>query len=306
MILITGGSGTLGSIVTRRLLAAGESVRVMSRTPARAAPLRDAGADVVQGDLLDRESVVRACAGVQAVVAAAHSGLGRGRNASVHVDGAGHRRLIDIAKTSGVRHIVYTSVYHYGPPYHSVPFFRIKLEVEQHLKASGSSYTILRPTAFMEFHAHTLIGEPILTKGRVAWFGRGEQPRNFVAAQDVAQFVILALRDASLWGETVDLGGPENLTNMDVVRLYERQCGCRARVMRLPLSVARGLSVLARPVHPGLSQVMQAVVLGETTDQRFDARSLVARFPIELTRLDAWISQRLGRGNTSGADAAAG
>lgn len=306
MILISGGSGILGTILTRRLLAGGEAVRVMTRSPARAAPLGEAGADVVEGDLLDRQSVIRACAGVRAVVAAAHSGLGRGRNASVHVDDAGHRRLIDIAKTSGVNHFVQVSVYDYGPSFRAVPFFRIKYDVEQYLRASGLSYTILRPTAFMDFHAHTLIGEPILRNGRVVWFGRGEQPRNLVAAQDVAQFVIFALRDASLAGETVDVGGPEDLTNMDVVRLYERMSGRHARVVRLPLGVARTMSALLRPVHPGLSQVLQAAVVGETTDQRFDARPLLARFPIELTRLEAWISQRLGRENIAGTNAAAG
>jgi uncharacterized protein YbjT (DUF2867 family) len=305
MILISGGSGILGTILTRRLLAGGEAVRVMTRSPARAAPLGEAGADVVEGDLLDRDSVVRACEGVQAVVAAAHAGLGRGRNASVHVDDAGHRRLIDTAKASGVGHFVHVSVYDYGPSFRAVPFFRIKYDVEQYLRASGLSYTILRPTAFMDFHAHTLIGEPILRNGRVVWFGRGEQPRNLVAAQDVAQFVIFALRDASLAGETVDVGGPEDLTNMDVVRLYERMSGRHARVVRLPLGVARTMSALLRPVHPGLSQVLQAAVVGETTDQRFDARPLLARFPIELTRLETWISRRLGQGNLAGTDAAA-
>lgn len=239
MVLIVGGSGALGSIVTRRLLAAGESVRVMSRTPAKAAALQAAGAHVVQGDLLDRESVVRACAGAQALVAAAHSILGRGTNASVHVDGAAHRQLIDIAKASGVRHVVYTSVYNYGPAYDAVPFFRIKREVEQYLRASGLGHTIVRPTAFMDFHAHVLIGEPILAKGKVVLFGRGEQPRNFVAADDVAQFVMLALRDTSLAGETIDVGGPENLTNMDVVRVYERVSGRQAKVTRLPLGLLR-------------------------------------------------------------------
>jgi len=65
--------------------------------------------------LLDRESALRACTGADIVVAAAHSILGRGRNASIYVDGAGHRQLIDIAKQSAVRHLVFISVYDYGP-----------------------------------------------------------------------------------------------------------------------------------------------------------------------------------------------
>jgi uncharacterized protein YbjT (DUF2867 family) len=209
MILIVGGGGVLGSLVVGRLLAAGERVRVMSRTPAIAESLRVAGAEVVQGDLLDRDSLVRACAGADAVVAAAHSMLGRGRHASVHVDGHGHRQLFDVAKAAGVRHIVYTSVYDYGEAYRPVTFFRIKMEVERYLQTSGIDYTILRPTAFMEYHAHVLIGEPVLAGRTVVLFGRGEQPRNFVAADDVAQVVNIALRDRSLAGATIDVAGPQ-------------------------------------------------------------------------------------------------
>lgn len=293
MILIVGGSGAFGSIVARTLLAAGERVRVMSRTPARLASRRAAGAEVVTGDVLNRESMTRACEGADALVAAAHSMLGRGRNASVYVDGFGHRQLIDVAKAAGTSHVVYTSVYDYGPAYQSVPFFRIKLEVEQYLKASGLGYTILRPTAFMETHAHTLIGQPIVAGGRVVLFGSGERPRNFVAAADVAQLIALALRDRSLSGETVDVGGPENLTNMDVVRLYERASGRRARVTRVPIGVARVAFRLVRPLHPGLSQVLQMAALGETTDERFDARALFARFPVQPTRLEDWVTRRL-------------
>src|SRR5580765_7498727 len=145
MVLIVGGSGALGSIVTRALLSAGEQVRVMSRAPDRLASLRAAGAEVVPGDVLDRQSMTRACEGAAALVAAAHSMLGRGRNASIHVDGVGHRQLIDTAKAAGVPRVVFTSVYDYGSGYQAVPFFRIKLDVEQHLKASGLAYTILRP-----------------------------------------------------------------------------------------------------------------------------------------------------------------
>ena len=101
--------------------------------------------------------------------------------------------------------------------------------MEAYLAGSGLSHTILQPTAFMETHAHMLVGVPILEKGKVALFGRGETPRNFVAAADVADFAVLALRDPSLAGETLAVGGPEDLTHMDVVRLYERLAGRAAK-----------------------------------------------------------------------------
>ena len=294
VILIVGGSGALGGAIARRLLRSGEFVRVMTRNPARAAGLSAAGAEVVQGDLLDRESLVRACKGAWHVIAAAHSMLGRGRTASVHVDGRGHRDLIDVAAAAGVSRFMYTSVYDYGPAYRDVPFFRIKFEVEEHLKSSGLNYTILRPTAFMETHAHEIIGASILNSGRAVLFGRGEQPRNFVAADDVAQIAVLALGDPTFSGQTVDIGGEENLTDMDVVRLYERLGGRKATVFRVPIGVLRAAAALIRPVHPGVSQVMSSGVLAATVDQRFDARPLLQRFPIKLKRLEEWVTQRVG------------
>lgn len=228
--LIVGGTGALGRAVAGRLLAAVAPVRLTTRKPEKAAALVAAGAEVIRADLLDKASLRHACEQSDTVVAAAHSIFGRGRAASAHVDGRGHRDLIDAARSAGVRHFVYTSAYDSGPALRAIPIFHFKYEIEDYLKASGMSYTILRPTAFTESHAQMLIGDPILRSGKVVLFGRGDKPRNFVAADDVAYFAELALNEASLKNQTVSIGGPENLTNMDVVRLYERLAGRPARV----------------------------------------------------------------------------
>jgi len=61
-----------------------------------------------------------------------------------------------------------------------VPFLRFKYEVEQYLRDSGLTFVILRAAAFMESHAHMLIGESILTKGKVLLFGEKISSSNFV------------------------------------------------------------------------------------------------------------------------------
>lgn len=292
MILVVGGSGVLGSLITRQLLAAGSSVRVMTRTPSKATSLQQAGAEVVTGDLVDDNSLARACAGADRVIAAAHSLFGRGRHASVRVDGVGHRRLIDTAKAQGVHHFVYTSAYFPDPALQAIPFVRIKREIEQYVRASGLSHTIFRPTAFMDFHAHVLLGKPVLAGKKLVMFGQGEQLRNFVAASDVAAFVVRALQDGSLAGETIDIGGPENLTDMDVVRTYERVSGRKAKVMHLPLAVPRALSRVLRPLHSGVSQVLQLASLASTAEQQFDARPLQQRYAIQLTRLEDFVREK--------------
>ncbi len=291
-ILIVGGSGSLGRAAARLLLARGSRVRIMTRSPDRVEDLRAGGAEIARGDLLDPASLAAACEGADQVFATAHSILGRGRESSTHVDDRGHRDLITAARSAGVRRFVYTSAYAHGSASGRVPFFRIKSEIEQAVASSGMVYTILRPTAFMEPHAHTLIGLPVVRKGKVTIFGRGETPRNFVAPEDVARVAEIALTDESLDGESVDIGGSENLTTMDVIHLYENLSGRKARVTHLPLALPRLIAPLLRPVHPGVSQILGYTALSDE-DQSFDSRPMSLRFSFEPMRLEDWAADRL-------------
>ncbi len=295
MILIVGGTGALGTAAAVRLLAQGESVRVMTRTPAQAKVLQTLGAEIVQGDLRDKDSLVYACLGADAVVASAHAILGRGSQSSKYVDDQGHQWLIDAAKTAGVKQFIYISVSGCAPD-SPVPFFRIKYEIEQYLQASGLNYVILRPTAFMETHAYLFIGQPILEKGKVTLFGKGENPRNFVAADDVARFIIIALKDERALGQTIEIGGPQNLTNMQVVHLYEELARRKANVSYIPLVMLRIMAPVIRPFHPGLSQVMKFSILNDTTDQTFDMQEILQQYPMRLTKLEDWARKHLPHG----------
>lgn len=292
MILVVGGTGDLGSAVTKRLLARGQAVRVMTRSPSKATELQQLGAEIMQGDLLDTISLQRACAGVNQVVASAHSVFGRGREASKYVDLQGHKALIDVAKEAGVQRFVYMSTPDAAPD-NGVPFLQFKYEIEQYLRRSGLSFTILRAASFMESHAHMLIGEPILAKGKVSLFGKGNNPRNFVAADDVARFVLIALEDPQATGQTIQVGGPKNWTAMQVVNLYENVSGRKAKVSHVPLGVLKMMSVLIRPFHLGLSQIMKTSILFDTTDQTLDMSETLRQYPLTLTDLEEWIQDRV-------------
>jgi len=293
MILIIGATGHLGGHVARQLLARGRPVRAMTREPTRAHALRAAGAEVVRGDLRDPDSLRAAMRGVRAVVSASHAMLGAGKNSSARVDDEGQRALIDAAKDAEVGHVVYTSVLGASAT-HPVDFWRTKERIERYLVASGLAYTIIRPTAFMEVHAYELIGKAVLAGKTVILFGPGTNPKNFVAAADVAALIVRAIGAEELRGETVEIGGPENLSSRQIVAVFERMTGKPAKVVHLPLPVLRAVSRVARPLHPGVSRILQAAIVGETTDQRFDPAPLLARIPLKLTRLEDWARANVG------------
>lgn len=284
MILIVGASGRLGSVVVQQLLAQGKPVRVMTRTPLTLAHLKQQGAEVVSGGLLDPASLLRACRGTEQVLAAAHALDGKGDNNPHTVDDAGNRQLIDAAKAAGVQHFVYLSILGASPDA-PLEFFRIKYRTEEYLRASGLNFTILRPSAFMNLWAQ-LIGQPILEQGKATIFGRGNNPINFVAVEDVARFVCAALEDPGAGNRVIEIGGPENLTLNQVAEIFERASGHQAKKRHVPLPVMRALSILVQPVNPALSRLIRLGIFMDTANLCYDMTETAHAFGVQLTLLE--------------------
>jgi NADH dehydrogenase len=292
MILIIGASGRLGSQITRTLLAHGASVRTMSREPAKLAELIRLGAEPVVGDLRDPTSLAGACNNVEKVVAAAHAFEATRGNNPRTVDDAGNRHLIDASRAAGVKHFVFTSVYDARRD-HPVDFFRIKFRAEEYLRASGLSYTILRPTAFMEFWG-ALVGEPIAKAGRTTIFGRGTNPVNFVSVIDVAEFAVMALDNPAAQNDVIEIGGPENLSLLQVAEVFERVTGKSAKKSHVPLAMMRVMKTLMKPFNETISRQIAAGVYMDTAGQRVDMTDTLKRYPLSLTRLEDVVRAQYG------------
>jgi len=294
VILIVGASGLLGHETARQLLVKGEQVRLLTRTPAKLNDLKQMGATVIQGDLIDPASLAQACQGMDRVFATAHSVIGRGRYKSEYVDDVGHRSLIDAAKAAGVSHFVYTSIRSVGPN-HPDDFFRTKYKIEEYLKASGLSYTILRPSGFMEMHVHTFNGKSILEKGKTTLLGRGTKLRNFIAVRDAAQFAVMALTDPRLKNRIIEIGGPQNFTDNQVAELYGKFAGIKPKINHMSPFVAKLISLVLKPFHPGLGRIMyRASLPDDAFNEIFDPTDMLQEYPIRLTTVEEFIRERVG------------
>ncbi len=270
MILIVGASGRLGSIVAQRLLAQGKPVRAMTRTPLNLARLKQQGAEVVSGDLRNPATLLSACQGVEQVLK--------------RVADAGNRQLIDAAKAAGVKHFIFVSVLGARPD-SPLEFFRIKYRTEEYLRTSGLSFTIIRPSAFMDLWVQ-LIGQPILEQGKTTIFGRGNNPINFVAVEDVARFVCTVCEDPGACNRVVEVGGPENLTMNQVAEIFERTSGRQAKKRHVPLPMMRAMSILMQPVNPALSRQIRAGIYMDTANLCYDMTETARTFGIQLTPLE--------------------
>jgi len=210
------------------------------------------------------------------------------------VDDQGHRALIAAARGAGVARFVYTSA-HGASPEHPVDFFRTKFAIEQALAASGLPHVILRPTAFMEHHAHNFNGKGLLDKGRAQLIGPGTKKRNLVAATDVARFAVRALTEDPAPFTTIEIGGPGHYSNLEVTALYARAAGVEPRASHLPVAVARVLSVAAAPFHPGMARVMRLLSLPDDAfPEAFDGCAALERdWGVRMTPLDEFVRRQV-------------
>jgi uncharacterized protein YbjT (DUF2867 family) len=214
-VLVTGGTGVLGSRVASRLGSRGHVVRILSR---RAGDQRAGGPVVFTGELRSGTGLVQAVAGVDAIVHCA-SGVWRARTTEVD----GMRNLI--AATGTARpHLIYISIVGVD----RIPYFyyRAKLGAERVLERSGLPWTILRATQF-----HSLILRYAL--GRLVAAPKGARAQ-LIDASEVAD------RLAELVGvgpsqRVPDIGGPEILSVRDVARLQRKILNRRLIAMELPL-----------------------------------------------------------------------
>lgn len=190
--------------------------------------------------------------------------------------------------------MVYTSAFGAAAD-HPVDFFRTKHQVELALAESGLDAVVLRPTAFMEHHAHNFIGKGLLDKDKASLIGRGTKPRNFICAEDVAIFAVRALLDDSPPRRMVEIGGPGHYSNLDVANLYATTAGIPLRVSHLPTGIAAVMSVLARPVHPGLARVMRLLSMPDDAfDEHFHgADALQREHGVKLTTLEAFVQRQV-------------
>lgn len=294
-ILVVGATGELGGAVARKLLGAGFLVRAFGRNRAKLDYLASSGAEVVSGDLLDREGVSRACAGVGQVFSSANNAMGAGASSPNRVDLPAYRNLCDAARKHGVTRLVHVSGRLMGGAESPVDFFRLKLRIDDIVRQSGVPYVLLCPSLFMETWIGTLLGDAIRDKGAVVLFGDGRKVANFIAVDDVAGFALRILQDEGARNETVEVGGPSNLSFADVVAVVEGELGIKAKRRRIPLPVLRLGATLLRPFHEVASRMMSMGYFTATTDLSFaEWRASADRFAVSPMSVETFVARRFG------------
>ncbi len=209
-ILVTGATGRIGRQVVNQLVNRGANVRALVRDPAKAH--FPAGVDVVQGDMLDIESLRRAFVGVKTLFLL---------NAVAGDEFTQALIALNVAREAGVDRVVYLSVMH-AERFVNVPHFAVKSGAERMIEQMGFSATILRPAYFMD--NEQMVKDVIVGHG-VYPMPIGSKGVAMVDTADIAEVAAIELirRDQApgkLPTETIHLVGPDTLTGPQLAAIW--------------------------------------------------------------------------------------
>jgi uncharacterized protein YbjT (DUF2867 family) len=210
-VLVTGGTGRVGSVLLSELLKRGTDVRVLARSASVESRLPST-VEIVQGDLLDPVSVARALEGVDKLFLL---------NAVVADELTQALIAYGVAKRMQIRHLVYLSVFKVDQ-FSDVPHFASKLAVERALRDGDVPFTILRPGYYFQ---NDLNLKTVLIQAGLYPMPIGTAGIAAVDVRDIAEAAAVALTTHGHDGQTYDLVGPGLLSGSGAATLWSELLG---------------------------------------------------------------------------------
>ena len=296
-LLVVGATGTLGRQVARQALDKDYEVRCLVRNPNKATFLKEWGAELVKGDLCNKETLPPALEGIDAVIDAATAKITDNLSAK-QVDWEGKVNLIQTAKAAGIDRYIFFSILN-AAQHPEVPLMEIKHCTELFLKKSGLNYTILQLAGFMQ----GLIAQyaiPLLEE-QVVWVSGESTPIAYMNTQDIAKFAIRALEVPATEKQTFPVVGPKAWGAYEVINLCEKLSDKNARISRVSLAVLGLMRRITRFFEWGQNTAdrltfAQVLASGEPLDASMD--EVYQTFdlnPEETTTLEEYMQEYFNR-----------
>ena len=288
LILTYGSTGSQGEPVARKLLEAGHQVRAVVRHPERAAALQAKGAEIVQGDLGDFESLKRASAGVNAIfLMFPFSAQG---NPFELLGNA-----LEAAKSAGVKFLVFNASGQAPAKPTGIPMLDFRIQLEEFIANGGISNVILQPGAYMENFLGPWCLPAVQHQNAVAYPHRNEMRVSWIASEDLGSLAVAALERPELAGQRLRLGGPEALDGAAIARAFT--AGLGRQITYQAITPEAFGATMAQLMGPEAGEGIR-VAYGHSNAQPDDAMSVdmtavLERLPVKLTTLEEWVRRHV-------------
>jgi NADH dehydrogenase len=302
-VLVTGGTGFVGTSVVNRLLQRGHAVAVLARDPRKTRNRYNHAVETVPGDVLDPASLAAAAAGRDAVVHLVGIINEKGERTFDRMHREATENVIAAAKLAGVRRYLHMSAM--GSTEDSPSAYgRTKAAAEKAVRASGLDWTIFRPSiifgpgdGFVGLLAPIVRSNP----GFIPVIGPGTTRFMPVAVSDVARVFADSLEKPETIGKTFEVGGPQVLAFNDIYREIAAAVGKPGkRLVHFPLwygrLLARGFEWLARRGVVQNPPLTRDQLLSLSRDNAADVSPTVAVFGGDWKNYRAGIREYLSNG----------
>lgn len=273
MILLTGITGKTGSVAARAL-AGKVPLRAITRNEARAAEIKAMGIEPVIGDANDPAFVAKAAAGASKALLVLNNSA---KQATIE------KNFIDATKAAGVKHIVKMSSTEAVPgTKNSIPAGHVA--VEEHLKASGLTWTLIKPNFYMQ----NLLGSARTIKANGTFaMPCGNGTTAMIDARDVGAAVAVVLSGSGHENQTYELTGPEVLTFTQAADKFSAALGKPVTYVDQPMAEYKAMlgKFLTDQWHlNAVCELFQEIAEGGLNRTTDTFRKLTGRPPISLAQ----------------------
>jgi NADH dehydrogenase len=278
----------VGAHVVRELRSRNLPLRCLVRDAGKAARLSAAGAELVEGDMTDPESLRSAVAGCDTVVHLVAIRQGREEQfRRIMVEGT--RDLLGAAKGAGVGRFVHMSALGTSEQNKdAVPYYRAKWDTEQLVQSSDIPYVIFRPSFIFGPDGGIL---PTFAKlARLTpvtpIIGSGGQRIEPIWADDVAAYFAEGATRADITGEIYELGGPEAVTWNEFWERLKRVRGIRRPSIHVPVGLMRVNALVTERLPGSIPLTRDLLKMLELGDNVVSTDAAVRTFQLPLVPLD--------------------
>ena len=284
LILTYGSSGSQGEPVARKLLQTGHQVRAVVRHPERAAALQASGAEIVQGDLADLESLKRASLGVDAIfLMFPFSAQG---NPFELLGNA-----LEAAKNADVKFLVFNASGQAPKTPTGIPMLDFRIQLEEFIANCGIPNVILQPGAYMENFLGPWCLPSITSSDTVTYPHRNDIRVSWIASEDLGSLAVAALERPELAGQRFRLGGPQALDGAAIARAFT--AGLGRQITYQAITPEAFGATMAQVMGPEAGEGIR-IAYGHSNAQPDDAMgvdmtSVLEQLPVQLTTLEDWV-----------------
>jgi uncharacterized protein YbjT (DUF2867 family) len=218
-VLVTGATGNTGSLLVPALLRENVDVRIFVRDEEKAKPLKDLGAEVVTGDLDKPETILPALNNVDKIYLLTWNGETQLQQAE---------NVLNAAKEAGENpHIIRHSMW--GPDNSRI--IKQGYKIEEMIKSSGLSWTILKPTFYMQ---NTMMAAQTISSDGMIYWDMKEGKLGMIDVRDIADSAFAVITGEGYEGKSYILTGAEAISFNDIAKTFSTVLDKEVKYVNVP------------------------------------------------------------------------